>query len=93
MGVIAPDPNPFTTMSMDLKLDKELSHIAVRIKAMGPHLEVTKWDTSKTLRACLVRGKKCSFLYSFLVFCGTYYKKLVWFASLYSVFIFNILKK
>ena len=44
MGVIALDPNPFIVMLMDLKLDKELSHIAVRIKAMGPCLEVTKWE-------------------------------------------------
>lgn len=44
MKVIAPDPNLFTIMSMDLKLDKELNQIAIRIKAMGPRLEVTKWE-------------------------------------------------
>lgn len=44
MKVIAPDPNLFTIMSMDLKLDKELNQIAIRIKAMGPCLEVTKWE-------------------------------------------------
>ena len=48
VGAIALDPNPFTIMSMDFKLDKEWSHIVVRIKAMGPCLEVMKWE------ACLV---------------------------------------
>ena len=51
VGAIALDPNPFTIMSMDLKLDKELSHIGVRIKAMGPRLEMIKMGSLFGTRA------------------------------------------
>ena len=51
MGAIALDPNPFTIMSMDFKLDKEWSHIVVRIKAMGPRLEMIKMGSLFGTRA------------------------------------------
>ena len=63
------------------------------LKETDEDLDFRALESWYIIITCLVRRKQSMpYMYTFSVFNGTHHKDMIWFAKLYLVFIFNILK-